>query len=125
MIKRQLEARLTDENGQLRVGAEWIIQSGIMRAVEGDIQWARFIFEYAYGRPHTVDTSDDRKSLEAEIIGKWLSTLPTEALVAIKRLTVQPISVIDVVETDPMSPGLRLDQKALESGDSNPGDDEK
>jgi hypothetical protein len=96
MFRYELSRRITDETGNLRVGANWIVQSGIRRAIEGDVQWARLLFEYAYGKPTPMaDPGADRKMLESEIVARWVSALPTEALVVIKRLTESDRAAID------------------------------
>jgi len=47
---KELNKKLT-LGKQTATSVEWIIRSGISRAIKGDHKWAKFIFGYAYGSP--------------------------------------------------------------------------
>lgn len=47
-------------------GIRWILKSGIRRAIKGDEKWARFVTEYAYGKPakSEIDREHEVNTLE-------------------------------------------------------------
>jgi len=52
--------------GVTLTGEEWILSAGIRAAIKGDVHWARFLFEYAHGKPSkSVDDKEhERQSIQ-------------------------------------------------------------
>lgn len=44
-------AKTITVGNEKHTGAQWIMKSGIRRAIKGDHNWAKFVFGYAYGLP--------------------------------------------------------------------------
>jgi len=99
---REIAAKILDEPVKLKNGKvprlEAILRRVADKARAGDLKAAEFSLTWAYGRPPANEPDQDRRLIESEIITRFLATLPTEALVVIKKLTEQEKTPIDITE---------------------------